>query len=90
MVSGINPFNTNPYSYQPQNNAGGNSYGFGGNPFASGIEGIGGVKGPQVPAAGASSYTENEDMISRLGRINGELTPEMKRPGLGEHLDLCA
>ena len=67
---------------------GGNGSGHKGYPGAEGVSGI--DRGIFAAPKSASNVNANTDVINRISRINGELTPNMQSPTLANHIDLIA
>ncbi len=70
---------------------GGNSSAYKGYPGTESVSGIDrGIFAAPTQSTGASNVNAGSDVISRIGKINGELSPNMQSPTLANRLDIMA
>lgn len=70
---------------------GGYSSGHKGYPGAESVSGIDrGIFAAPTKGASASNVNPSSDVINRISKINGELTPNMQSPTLANRLDIMA
>ncbi len=70
---------------------GGNSSGHNGYPGTESVSGVDrGIFATPTQTASASNVNASSDVVNRIGRINGEISPAMQSSTLANRLDIMA